>query len=311
MSAVTAYSQNVRVQVLGPTALWVGDTRVAHGSPRVRALLAALALHTGQPTSIDQLVDLIWGERAPNAAALTLQGYVADLRSVIEPSRAARTPGNVIRTVGHSYVLDVPRQQVDSLAFYDAAHAALRRVSAFRLVFQVRSSEDREAVASQLELLSDAQALWGGAPYADLGDAHAAAVERSRLEELSVTLQERALAMRLSLGESDLAAAELEALSREHPLRERLWMLRALALYRVNRQADALVVLRGLRDTLVRDLGVEPSPEAQQLLHAILTHDPVLQAAAQGWTNADVEPPRRRRHDRETRGTSAMPTPPR
>ena len=50
------------------------------------------------------------------------------------------------------------------------------------------------------------------------------------------------------------------ALVAEHPFRERLWSLLALALYRCDRQADALETLRTLRPALVEELGVDPSP---------------------------------------------------
>jgi DNA-binding SARP family transcriptional activator len=44
----------------------------------------------------------------------------------------------------------------------------------------------------------------------------------------------------LVLGRHGELAGELEALWREHPLRERLWELLILSLYRAGRQAEAL-----------------------------------------------------------------------
>lgn len=266
----------VRVRVMGVTDIAVDGQVITHSATRLRAVLAALALFVGRSATLEELVGVVWAGSAPASAPLTLQGYIADLRSMIEPQRAPRTQGRFIRTVGRRYQLDVPRVDIDWTCFSDAARAALHEAPPFRLVGEQRATPGLEVIAQRLDRLLQARALWGGVPFIDLGDASPAVLERARLEDLLVSVDERALTLRLALGESDVAAAELEALTSSHPLRERLWMLRALALYRANRQGDALGVLRVLRETLIAELGVEPSPETRQLQQAILTHDAAL-----------------------------------
>ncbi len=78
------------------------------------------------------------------------------------------------------------------------------------------------------------------------------------------------------LGEESDAALDLETLTARHPLRERLWYLRAVALYRLHRRAEALHVLRQLSDSLVEDLGIEPSRQTRTLQHQILHQDAAL-----------------------------------
>jgi tetratricopeptide (TPR) repeat protein len=71
----------------------------------------------------------------------------------------------------------------------------------------------------------------------------------------------------------------------ENPLRERLWGHLMVALYRSDRQADALAAFRALRATLVDQLGIEPSPALARLNEAILNHSTELE-----WAGAPSEP---------------------
>ena len=80
----------------------------------------------------------------------------------------------------------------------------------------------------------------------------------------------------LALGRHTAAAVTLETLTPQHPLRERFWALRAVALQRSGRQADALATLRELREVLDSELGLDPSPEVRDLETALLRQDPAL-----------------------------------
>ena len=103
-----------------------------------------------------------------------------------------------------------------------------------------------------------------------------------------LALEERAAAL-LALGRHAVAAPELAALVREHPLRERLWELHVTALARSHRQAEALEALREVRALLRDELGVDPGPALQRLEAAVLRQDPALTApppASRGLTPA-------------------------
>src|SRR5215207_9099422 len=97
-----------------------------------------------------------------------------------------------------------------------------------------------------------------------------------RLEELRASALELRIEAELALGHHPRLIAELQDLTSEHPLRERLWAQLMTALYRDGRQADALAAYRTARSRLVGEVGIEPGPELRTLEARILEQDPGL-----------------------------------
>ena len=56
------YAARVEVAVLGPVEVSLDGAPVDLGTPKQRALVAALALSGGRPVSVDAIVDLLWGD---------------------------------------------------------------------------------------------------------------------------------------------------------------------------------------------------------------------------------------------------------
>lgn len=262
----------MRVGILGAAEARLDGAPVDLGTRKQRALLAALAMHRGRPVPADTLVDLLWGETPPAAVTATLQGYVARLRRALEPDRPPRSPSEVLVTQQGGYALVLPEDALDAACFEKAvarAHEQLGTVAA-------AESLPPEELQALFDSLSAALGLWRGLPYTELEESPAAQAERSRLEELRATaLEDRAVAG-LGLGRHAMVAGELEVLTATYPLRERLWGLRALALTRSGRQADALEVLRQVRELLSEELGLEPGAELRELQTAVLRQDPGL-----------------------------------
>ncbi|WP_162253918.1 BTAD domain-containing putative transcriptional regulator [Phycicoccus sp. Soil748] len=280
----------MRVGVLGTAEAQLDGVPVDLGTRKQRALVAALAMNRGRPVSVDALVDLLWPVGAPPGVTGTLQAYVAGLRRALEPDRAARAPSTVLVTVTPGYALRLGEDDVDAHRFDRAVSRAHRRLG-----HADRVQDSRGLTASELaEITAEldaALAQWRGEPYADLEDAPSAVAERARLQELRlVALEDRAVAA-LELGHHGTVAGELEALTTAHPLRERLWALRALALTRAGRQADALEALRQLREVLADELGLEPSADLRELQGAVLRQDPSLEWRAPGGATAAAPAP--------------------
>lgn len=273
----------MRVGVLGATQVSDDAGRELDlGAPKPRALLAALALDLGRPVSPDRLTGLLWGETPPPGSAGTLQAYVAGLRRLLEPDRAPRSRPTVLVTEGGGYALKLAADQLDAGRFegvVGSARARLGPLTATAIPHAPPPDLDLDVVRAAVVELDEATSWWRGEAYADLGDAPDAVAERHRLDEQRLIAVEDRLAAQLALGGHATAAAELEALTGRHPLRERLWMLRAVALARSGRQADALAVLAELRAVLSDELGLEPSGPVRDLQTAILRQDDGLDYA--------------------------------
>ena len=242
-------------RVLGSLEVVDHDGPVALGAPKQRALLAVLLLHRGEPVSSDRLIDEIWGEQPPASANKIVQGYVSNLRKVLGDGRLV--------TQGRGYVLRIEPGQTDVDRF--EALAARGR----------RALEDGDALTASA-VLREALALWRGPPLSDFAYEPFAQPEIARLEEARLAALEDRIDADLASGEHARLVGELEALVREHPLRERLRGQLMLALYRSGRQADALDAYRDARGWLLDELGLEPGHELRELERAILAQDPAL-----------------------------------
>jgi DNA-binding SARP family transcriptional activator len=241
-------------RILGPIEVLDAGRPLPLGGPLQRALLALLLTRANEVVSTDRLVYELWGESPPRTAANALQYHVSQLRKMPLLSEAivTREPGYLIR---------IAPDELDLLRFE-------------QLVSEAREAAPDRAAA----LLREAGALWRGPPLADV-DHDAVRAEIRRLEELRLEALERRLEADLALGGGPELVAELETLVREHPLRERLRACLMRALYSSGRQAEALDAYRQTRALLVDELGIEPSPELQELEQAILRQDPTLAGA--------------------------------
>jgi DNA-binding SARP family transcriptional activator/pimeloyl-ACP methyl ester carboxylesterase len=264
--------KRVEFSVLGPVEVTAEGRPLGLGGARARAVLAMLLAHTNQVVSADRLTDELWPGHPADRAAASLQVRLSELR------RAFRSVGEADRLVTRppGYLLTARPSDLDSLRFAQAAVAGNAALA------------DGDAAAAA-QRLGDALALWRGAAFAGI-DVPSVRAEAARLEEMRLTaLESRAEALLECGGHTELVA-ELETLTAAHPLRERLWSARMLALYRAGRQADALRAYGDLRATLSGELAIEPDPLARDLHARILRQDPSLSHPASHGTAGVVSP---------------------
>ncbi|WP_214414642.1 AfsR/SARP family transcriptional regulator [Sphaerisporangium fuscum] len=243
----------MRFQVFGQIGAYDHGGAVGLGGPRQRAVLARLLVSVGTVVSLDTLIDDLYGDAPPPSAVATIQAYVSNLRRALEPRRAPRAPARLLIGRPPGYLLAAPGAAVDAVRFTEL----------------VERSEARPP-AEALAMLDEALELWTGSPYGEFASEPWTMVEVNRLCELRLVAVERRAQARLDLGRPQAAISELEAEVAGHALRERLWYLLALALYRTGRQGDALSTLGRVRDLLADQLGLDPGPTLRALEKDIL-----------------------------------------
>jgi DNA-binding SARP family transcriptional activator len=268
-------------RILGPLEALDEGRPVRLGGGKQRALLALFLLHANETLSSDRLIDELWGERPPATAAKTVQVYISRLRKTLTDGADEASAGVVV-TREHGYELALDPDRLDAHRFE-------------ALVAEGRTELAAGRPGRAAEVLEQSLSLWRGPPLADLAYERFAQREIARLDDLRVAASEQLIEAKLALGAHAEVLGELEALIGEHPFRERLRGQLMLALYRCERQADALQAFQDARRVLVEELGIEPGDHLRELERAILVQDAGLQlAAAQEPVAADrvVESPR-------------------
>ncbi len=239
-------------RILGPLEVWDGDTSLQLGGHKQRAVLALLALNPGEVVPSERLITELWGESPPRTASTALQNAISQLRKTLG--------ADVLETRAPGYALRVDKEAIDARRFEE-------------LLDEARGVEPSRCA----ELLREALQLWRGPPLGDFAYESFAQNEAARLDELRLTALEERIEAELELGRAGDLVAELEALVRENPLRERPRGQLMLALYRSGRQAEALQAYQETRRVLVDELGIEPTPALQRLHASILRQESALQ----------------------------------
>src|SRR3954454_14156023 len=245
-------------RTLGELEVWHADSPVPVRGAVQRSVLALLLLRANDVVRLEDLVEELWGEEAPHTAPKMIQNAVSQLRK--------SGMAEVLATKAGGYTLRIDPEQVDSTQFE-------------RLVDRARESLAAGMPEVAEQLLEQANALWRGAPLADLAPESFAQSEIARLEELRLSATECSIEAALALGRHRELAGTLETLVNRYPLRETLRMQLMLSLYRSGRQADALAAYQAARAYLRDEVGLEPSPALQRLQPSILVQDPALDLA--------------------------------
>lgn len=247
----------MRLSLLGPLTAESDGTQLLVTAAKQRAVLAALAINANNVVNVDKLAEAIWGSEPPPTRDDTIRTYIHRLRKCLGAEGKRRI---TIQPPG--YILRIEPGELDLLRFES-------------LVREGRASVDASDWRNAARLLRQADGLWRGTALADIPARHLHERYIRYLEQTRLT----ALELRI---EADIRASrhgaagtvpELEVLTARYPERERLRLLRMLALYRASRQAEALAVFRETRCYSIAEHGVDPGLELTHVHNQILAQE--------------------------------------
>jgi DNA-binding SARP family transcriptional activator len=265
------------IKLLGPLSAHVHGQSILPNAAKPRQVFALLALHAGRIVRVPTLIDELWGTDPPRGCMTTLQTYVHQLRRGLQKVLAGesteasagddgRRAKAIITTQYDGYLLAVEPGEIDVAEFR-------RLVRAGRAAFD--AGDDHTASAH----LDRALALWHGPALADLPAGPVLEPEVISLEDARMGALDRRIEADLRLGRHVELLGELGLLMARHPMHEGICAHFMTALYRSGNTPRALAAFSRLRNVLVAESGIEPSPRLRQLQGAILLGDPALQWA--------------------------------
>ncbi|MCO1656102.1 BTAD domain-containing putative transcriptional regulator [Pseudonocardia humida] len=243
-------ADRLELAVLGPLAVHRAGAPAPAGPLNQRCLLGLLAVRAGQVVSLEEIIDVLWGEHPPATCRNLVHVHLSRLR------RLLRTP---ITGVGGGYRLAVDGDRLDLLRFDE-------------LTARARAARDTDP-ESALDLFARALTCWRGPVLADL-------TARLRQHPAVVAVSQRRLAAVLAHADTAIAlrryepaAQRLRELVHEEPLHEGAYARLVLAMAGSGQRAAALELFAELRARLVDELGVEPGIELREAQARVLRGD--------------------------------------
>jgi DNA-binding SARP family transcriptional activator/pimeloyl-ACP methyl ester carboxylesterase len=258
----------VAIRVLGALQVAVDGVDVTPAAPKERGLVALLALNRGQVVSADRIIEELWPGSDPDRARHALQVRIAEVRKIF---RGSGGETKRLEFVAPGYRLQLFGDEIDEHRFVT-------------LVERARALRGAGEMFAAAETFREALGLWRGDALGDVVPGLFLEAEMARMDEARVDALEDCVEVELACGYHQSLTFELERLVADHPLRERLWAARVLALYRCGRQTEALRVCNTIRLRLADEIGVEPGPALRHLERAVLE-----QRAELDWSAPRVE----------------------
>lgn len=247
-------SRDLRVELLGRFRVWVDRRSVGGGGWRLRKaanLVKLLALAPGHSLHREQVMDRLWSDMNPQAAANNLRQAVYVARRILEPAKTSAEPRHLVVHDGWIALFPGERLWVDVEAFEEAAASARGsggEPAAYRAAVDLYAGD---------LLPQDRYEAWAETRREELRHSYL-----SLLSELAGIYEER--------GNPEAAIEALCRVLEADPRYEEAH-LRLIRLYAGGgRRREALLQYERLRRVLWDELGVEPGETGRRLYEEVL-----------------------------------------
>lgn len=219
-------------------------------------LLKILLMLRGRPAPLDRLVEMLQLGTDPQAARATLHVLVHTLRRVLEPDLEG-SGSTYIRRHGDQYYFsqDTPHR-LDIPGFLESAALGER--------MERKGQASQAAAAYELAVDLYRGDLFEDNPYEDW-----CWEERETLRERYLGVLERLAGLCLDRGLPDRGITLYRKALKIDPLRESMHLGLIGAFLAKGQTAEALRQYEVCRDLLRRELGINPGPDIERLVHRI------------------------------------------
>ncbi|SFB64821.1 DNA-binding transcriptional activator of the SARP family [Amycolatopsis marina] len=242
----------VRVSVFGALRLVRDGEQVTPSQPKLRQLIALLAVNEGEVVRLESITAELWDETPSDKRIRIIQTYISQLRRILFSPGANRPIGTTgalehLAKVGYRLVLS------------SDDHLDLREFHHFRT-----AGDDNIAA------LRAATDLSRGCALADVALGPELREHRARLDANRTAVFEEYLRQQLRAGRPGAVLEQAERIRAEDPRHEELYASLVLALGASGRRADAVELFHTLRGRRVRDTGIEPGAALRSAFEQVL-----------------------------------------
>ncbi|WP_030763718.1 AfsR/SARP family transcriptional regulator, partial [Streptomyces griseus] len=248
----------MQFNLIGPFEITTDDGRdLAPGAPRIRQLLALMALQPREPLSTGALVQELWGDDPPPSALKIVHTHVSQARRLLADEAVTSPARDLLLTRAPGYLLQINDDEVDVMSFEGFVKRA-----------QWEFADGTPGRAA--DFLTRALGLWRGPVLGDVAAGPALAGWSARVEELRIRALELHVEVENHFGRHRELLPELRTLVNDYPLHEWFHGQLISALHRSGRRGEALEAYGNLYRLLKSELGLAPSPDVRRLQTEIL-----------------------------------------